>query len=217
MLTAFSQRDLIERARDAGAMAYLVKPFQKRDLLPAIEMGDQSRFAEIRALESEVTGLAENSPFEAAHFVANLPPGDAQDTATGVVVEKWTQRDPAAAANWVASFGAGDVRDTAIGRVVGPWAEASPEAARAWVETLPPDHGREIAMHAYIEKAAATSPASVAGWALAITDPELRHSAITTLAQQWVTLDAAAASTWLATTGLNDEERRTLLGEKLPP
>jgi AmiR/NasT family two-component response regulator len=56
MLTAFSQRDLIERARDAGAMAYLVKPFQKRDLLPAIEMAT-SRFAEIKALESEVTGL----------------------------------------------------------------------------------------------------------------------------------------------------------------
>jgi response regulator NasT len=58
MLTAFSQRDLIERARDAGAMAYLVKPFQKRDLLPAIEMAT-SRFAEIKALESEVTGLRE--------------------------------------------------------------------------------------------------------------------------------------------------------------
>lgn len=58
MLTAFSQRDLIERARDAGAMAYLVKPFQKHDLLPAIEMAT-SRFAEIRALESEVTGLRE--------------------------------------------------------------------------------------------------------------------------------------------------------------
>ena len=56
MLTAFSQRDLVERARDAGAMAYLVKPFQKRDLLPAIEMAT-SRFAEIRALEEEVTGL----------------------------------------------------------------------------------------------------------------------------------------------------------------
>lgn len=56
MLTAFSQRDLVERAREAGAMAYLVKPFQKRDLLPAIEMA-ASRFAEIRALESEVTGL----------------------------------------------------------------------------------------------------------------------------------------------------------------
>jgi two-component system, response regulator PdtaR len=56
MLTAFSQRDLIERARDAGAMAYLIKPFQKRDLLPAIEMA-VSRFAEIKALEAEVTGL----------------------------------------------------------------------------------------------------------------------------------------------------------------
>jgi response regulator NasT len=53
ILTAFSQRDLIERARDAGAMAYLVKPFHKRDLLPAIEMAT-SRFAEIRALEAEV-------------------------------------------------------------------------------------------------------------------------------------------------------------------
>jgi two-component system, response regulator PdtaR len=58
MLTAFSQRDLIEKARDAGAMAYLVKPFQKRDLLPAIEMAT-SRFAEIKALEAEVSGLRE--------------------------------------------------------------------------------------------------------------------------------------------------------------
>jgi response regulator NasT len=58
ILTAFSQRDLIERARDAGAMAYLVKPFQKRDLLPAIEMA-MSRFAQIRALEAEVTDLRE--------------------------------------------------------------------------------------------------------------------------------------------------------------
>jgi response regulator NasT len=58
MLTAFSQRDLIERARDAGAMAYLVKPFDKRDLLPAIEMA-MSRFAEIKALEAEVTDLRE--------------------------------------------------------------------------------------------------------------------------------------------------------------
>ena len=38
ILTAFSQRELVERARDAGAMAYLVKPFQKADLLPAIEL-----------------------------------------------------------------------------------------------------------------------------------------------------------------------------------
>jgi two-component system, response regulator PdtaR len=56
ILTAFSQRDLVERARDAGAMAYLVKPFTKADLVPAIEMA-VSRFTEIRALESEVDSL----------------------------------------------------------------------------------------------------------------------------------------------------------------
>ena len=56
ILTAFSQRDLVERAREAGAMAYLVKPFQKKDLLPAIEMA-VSRFAEIIGLEAEVADL----------------------------------------------------------------------------------------------------------------------------------------------------------------
>jgi response regulator NasT len=58
ILTAFSQRDLVERARDAGAMAYLVKPFAKRDLVPAIELA-VSRFAEVRALEAEVAGLTD--------------------------------------------------------------------------------------------------------------------------------------------------------------
>ncbi|GEL19538.1 ANTAR domain-containing response regulator [Pseudonocardia asaccharolytica] len=58
MLTAFSQRDLIERARDAGAMAYLVKPFARHELVPAIELA-VSRFAEKRALEDEVASLNE--------------------------------------------------------------------------------------------------------------------------------------------------------------
>jgi response regulator NasT len=58
MLTAFSQRDLVERAREAGAMAYLVKPFSKSDLLPAIEIA-LSRYAQIAALESEVSDLQE--------------------------------------------------------------------------------------------------------------------------------------------------------------
>ena len=58
ILTAFSQRELVERARDAGAMAYLVKPFTKADLVPAIEMA-VSRFAEIKALDSEVNTLRE--------------------------------------------------------------------------------------------------------------------------------------------------------------
>ena len=58
ILTAFSQRDLVERAREAGAMAYLVKPFTKSDLVPAIEMAI-SRHEEIVALEREVTTLGD--------------------------------------------------------------------------------------------------------------------------------------------------------------
>jgi AmiR/NasT family two-component response regulator len=58
ILTAFSQRDLVNRARDAGAMAYLVKPFNKNDLVPAIEMA-VSRFAELQLLEAEVADLTE--------------------------------------------------------------------------------------------------------------------------------------------------------------
>ncbi len=58
ILTAFSQRELVERARDAGAMAYLVKPFTKNDLVPAIEMA-VSRFAELHMLEAEVADLTE--------------------------------------------------------------------------------------------------------------------------------------------------------------
>ena len=58
ILTAFSQRDLIERARDAGALAYLVKPFQKSDLFPAIEVA-LGRFKELKALHEQATSLEE--------------------------------------------------------------------------------------------------------------------------------------------------------------
>jgi AmiR/NasT family two-component response regulator len=58
VLTAFSQRDLVEQARDAGALAYLVKPFQKSDLIPAIEMA-LGRYAELASLERDVGNLAE--------------------------------------------------------------------------------------------------------------------------------------------------------------
>lgn len=58
LLTAFSQKELVERARDAGAMAYVVKPFTSNDLVPALEIA-LSRHAEITALESEIADMTD--------------------------------------------------------------------------------------------------------------------------------------------------------------
>jgi response regulator NasT len=82
ILTAFSQRDLVERARDAGAMAYLVKPFTKRDLVPAVEMA-MSRFAELQQLEAEVLDLTDR--LETRKLV---------DRAKGVLQEQLTLSEP---------------------------------------------------------------------------------------------------------------------------
>jgi response regulator NasT len=58
ILTAFSQRDLVQRAAEAGAMAYLVKPFQRTDLMPAIDIA-LARYAELDAVKKESKGLAD--------------------------------------------------------------------------------------------------------------------------------------------------------------
>ncbi|MGK0276715.1 MAG: AmiR/NasT family two-component response regulator [Ilumatobacter sp.] len=58
MLTAFSQREVVEQARDAGALAFLVKPFQRSDLVPAIEVA-MGRFRELRELTGEIDSLGE--------------------------------------------------------------------------------------------------------------------------------------------------------------
>ncbi|WP_030014094.1 MULTISPECIES: ANTAR domain-containing response regulator [Micrococcales] len=58
LLTAFSQKELVDRATEAGAMAYVVKPFTENDLIPSIEVAI-SRYEQIKALEQEVTGLKE--------------------------------------------------------------------------------------------------------------------------------------------------------------
>lgn len=84
ILTAFSQRDLVERARAAGAMAYLVKPFQKSDLVPAIEVAI-SRYAELTALEAEVATLQER--LETRKFV---------ERAKGLLMTTYNMTEPQA-------------------------------------------------------------------------------------------------------------------------
>lgn len=81
VLTAFSQREVIEEARDAGALAYLVKPFQKNDLVPAIEVAI-ARFNEMRALNGEIEALGEQ-----------LEARKAIDRAKGVLMDTHTMSE----------------------------------------------------------------------------------------------------------------------------
>ncbi|MBD0860209.1 response regulator [Gordonia sp. zg691] len=84
MLTAFSQRDFIDKARDAGAMAYLVKPFTKADLVPAIEVA-VSRYQELKQLEGEVVSM--NERLETRKLV---------ERAKGLLMEKQALSEPEA-------------------------------------------------------------------------------------------------------------------------
>lgn len=84
LLTAFSQKELVERATEAGALAYVVKPFTPNDLLPAIEIA-LARHAQIVALETEIADLAER--FEARKLV---------DRAKGLLNEKMGLTEPEA-------------------------------------------------------------------------------------------------------------------------
>ncbi|RMB59703.1 ANTAR domain-containing response regulator [Tessaracoccus antarcticus] len=84
MLTAFSQRDLVERARDAGAMAYVVKPFDASDVIPAIEIAI-GRFAEIKAIEEELASLEDR--FESRKII---------DQAKGILQEGLGLSEPEA-------------------------------------------------------------------------------------------------------------------------
>ncbi len=81
MLTAFSQREVIEEARDAGALAYLVKPYQKSDLIPAIEVAI-GRFREMQHLTGEVDGLVEQ--LESRKII---------DRAKGVLIDECGMRE----------------------------------------------------------------------------------------------------------------------------
>lgn len=91
ILTAFSQRALIEQARDAGALAYLVKPFQPSDLVPAIELAI-ARFGEMQALEDEVRNLEDS----AERLKAQLETRKLLDRAKGVLMETYGMTEPEA-------------------------------------------------------------------------------------------------------------------------
>ena len=124
LLTAFSQKELVDRASEAGAMAYVVKPFTPNDLLPAIEIA-LSRHAQLTALESEVADL--NERFETRKLV---------DRAKGLLNEKMNLTEPEAF-RWIQKASMDrrltmqEVAVTVIEQLGTPKTEAKPESKPA--------------------------------------------------------------------------------------
>lgn len=121
LLTAFSQKELVDRASEAGAMAYVVKPFTPNDLLPAIEIA-LSRHAQITALEAEISDL--NERFETRKLV---------DRAKGLLNEKMNLTEPEAF-RWIQKASMDrrltmqEVAVTVIEQLSSPKSESKPEA-----------------------------------------------------------------------------------------
>jgi two-component system, response regulator PdtaR len=135
ILTAFSQRDLVERARAAGAMAYLVKPFQKSDLVPAIEIAI-SRFAEVSALESEVASLTDR-----------LETRKAIERAKGMLMTSYGMSEPQAF-KWIQRTAMDhrltmrEVAERIIIESPGPPASGNPSGANPATPATPPAPGQ---------------------------------------------------------------------------
>jgi response regulator NasT len=113
LLTAFSQKELVDRALEAGAMAYVVKPFTAADLVPALEVA-LSRYAQIRALEGEVADLTER--FDTRKRV---------DRAKGLLMDRMGLSEPEAF-RWIQKasmdrrLSMREVADTIVSQVDGP-------------------------------------------------------------------------------------------------
>ncbi|MCD7101950.1 ANTAR domain-containing response regulator [Pseudoclavibacter sp. 13-3] len=117
LLTAFSQKELVERASEAGAMAYVVKPFTPAELIPAIEIA-LSRHAQFKALEDEVADIVER--FETRKLL---------DRAKGLLNQRMGMTEPEAF-RWIQKASM-DRRATMR------------EVAQAVIQQLDPDHGKE--------------------------------------------------------------------------
>ncbi len=123
LLTAFSQKELVEQASEAGALAYVVKPFTPNDLLPAIEIA-LARYAQIVALESEVADMVER--FETRKLV---------DRAKGLLNEKMGLTEPEAF-RWIQKASMDrrltmhDVAQAVIEQLAAPRSRAGPFASR---------------------------------------------------------------------------------------
>ena len=126
-------------------------------------------------------------------------------------VEIGPSADPEQAASWVAQLPVGDLRTTAADTIIGSWARQDPAAASAWIAKLPDGSGRERAVATFANSVAYDNPQLAWQWASTLTVESLRQGLLENAAQGWMRVDAPAARSAIAASGLPDYAKDRLL------
>jgi len=173
---------------------------------------DPPRGAETNAA-SKASSIAEQSPIEAARWVASLEPGEEQKEAALAVVGVWLQSDPKAVANWVASFSEGSMREQALGRVARTWGLQDWNGAAAWLETLPKGASKDMAIDEFVWSADGYDIRLASEWANRIETQELRSQRVEGTLRRWLSEDNSAARAWIQQSQLPPGMGERLLSE----
>src|SRR5262249_50853920 len=102
-------------------------------------------------------GLAQNSPQDAANFVATLPAGAGQNQAALSLASQWSYSDPKSAAAWAANL-SGDTQTSAYQTIVSQWAQQDPTGAGNWIKSLPGGPASEQALNSYVSQLTYSDP-----------------------------------------------------------
>jgi hypothetical protein len=197
------------------ALKDLAARWSRRDSHGALEWAQQQTDAHVR--EMIVPDLAEQLPnsenldpqdTQAALQLAQSLTGNAQQRATGDVLNAWTTNDPVAAAAWATQYP--DNADY-LSAVAISWMVKDADAATEWVTSLPSGPARDQVLSLPVESVFAIAPEIAVRWIAEMSDPQKRESAYKVFAAGWLESDVKAARAWIATSPLPDVVKTQLL------
>ncbi len=197
---------LPENSSTTGLIATVAKSWGAADLPKALEWANTLPETEKTLAMSTLAGIwTARDPQAAGNFVAQLPPGEAQNEAVKAVVSTWAEQNPAQTAAWVLQFPTGALQDQAIREIVSAWNTADPEGARNWAVQLPDSPARDTALMSLAASIAYWTPDRAATIVGLINDPSERESSIETIMRSWSEIDSKSAFNWFSGLNLNDD------------
>lgn len=157
------------------------------------------------ALETIGDHLANQDPETASAWAARYADQPGGDRVVSRVADEWAEKDPNAALNWVSTLADGDAKNNGMRDAVSEWSQQDPTAASEYLTTLPDSPSKDYAINGLVRTTSRDEPDSALAWAMTINNEELRNQTIVDTASWWLRRDEAAATTWLAGSGLSED------------